>query len=339
MEKEVREDKSIIDIENIKKIIEDSRIYFLNKINIEELTFNIIGGEIFSTEPSYLNQIINIIKSTNFENKIIKIKAISSLLIKNIEDYSYFLKNIDFIGTSYDPNVKRFNSKNYEVWKKNILYCQNNNIKVFVNITMTKHIINKEKEILDELILNNHIYNFHFGYFVPYLDKTNLYLMPSFEESSNIYINVHKYLLELYINGLNELISYSPFDGMCNSIKENIINESTICEMLSSFNINTDGMVGTCDAFGGKKDINQQEIVGNIFNNSLLNISKSKEYKKLYFHTMKVNTICINCEFQKQCFGSCRILENFYDNTQSECFGFKKFWEYSKEYLRNNKNF
>jgi radical SAM protein with 4Fe4S-binding SPASM domain len=339
MEKNIRENEEIMDLKNVYKIIEDSSEYFKFKDSLEEITFDIFGGEIFTASPEYLNSIINKIKTTDFGNKRIVIKSISNLMNKNIEDYKNFLENVDLMATSYDISVKRFNSSNYEIWKKNVKFCQDNNIDLTVNVTLTKYIIDKEKEILDELFKNK-IFNIHLGYFVPFLTngESNVHLMPSFEDSSKMYINFHKYMLEKQKeNIVPENFQYSPLEGMVDCIINDTLNEQSICGMLTTLNIDTNGNVGMCDGFGGTKEIPEKDIMGNIFKQNIYDITNSSKYKKYYFNVMKVHPVCVNCEFQKHCYGSCRILETYYKPTDKECFGFKKFWEYTKEYTEKIK--
>jgi len=317
---EVREKLEYIPIKEIENKMIELKDYYLS-LN-KEVNFNFIGGEILSLDVNYLNELAEITQKLK-NNKVI-FSGISNLLIKNIKDYKNFLLQIERIGSSYDLSMKRFNKKSYELWKSNIKYCINLGLKPTINITISKNILGKSKEILEELV-NLGIRSFNFSSYIG-TRKEILNLMPRFHETSEFFIQVHKDILKIEKERKIK-INYSPLNSMIESIKRNKFDEHSGCEIFTSLNIDKNMNVTLCDA--DIPETNGFSLIGNLNDKSVFNLLKSKEYNKVYFTQLKIEPMCITCKYKKQCYGSCRINSKLYNpELDKDCWGFKKWWEY-----------
>lgn len=329
-----RRDKRHINENDLNEIKNKLIDYAKNKEDLENINVIIIGGEVLYLPKKYLEIVKEILidlknKINEIKNKSISFKLSSSLLIKNLEEYDFFISFFDDIAVSWDYNLSRFKNIKLSYLENNILYLQTHHKEkiISLNITVTKNIINKIDEIY-LLISKYEIKYYHLGFYVPSMDnKFNDILLPLFEETSNFYIDFYKKFKK-------EGVFISPVDSSINRLKYNKINENLVCEMLNLYSIDYNGKVFICPEKRGASI--QQDFSKNILTNNLYDIEKETGYQKERFKVLKINShMCLSCEFKKNCYNGCSILKNYYNEKQTDCWGFKKQWLFSKSILKN----
>lgn len=329
-----RLDKSHINENDLKEIIKKLIDYIKNKEDLENINVIIIGGEVLYLPKNYLEIVkenLNDLKQqvSKIKNKSISFKLSSSLLIKDLKDYDFFINFFDDYAISWDYNLSRFKNIKLIYLENNIEYLQKNYKEkiISLNITVTKNIIHKIDEIYS-LISKYNIKHYHLGFYVPSMDnKLNDVLLPEFEETSNFYIDFYKKFKK-------DDVFISPVDSSINRLKYNKSNENLVCEMLNLFSIDFNGKVFICPEKRGVSK--QQEFSKSILTNNLYDIEKESGYRKERFKVLKFDSnMCLSCEFKKNCYNGCSILKNYYNDKQTDCWGFKKQWLFSKSLLKN----
>lgn len=325
---EQRRNDNFISIDNIIKILENSKKFVLyNKFSV--LNFGIFGGEIFTLPPKYLNEVINTIteyRNLNYPDVEIKFKAISNFMTKNIDDYLQFLNRLDLIGTSYDIEVKRFNKHNFKLWEDNVKKLRDLNIDVVLNFTITKNILGKEQELFDYTFKELKLSKCHLGYFVPLKNNHTNALKPTHKEHSDFLIKYYDLYKDFKKQGNDILVS--PISNMENSLTSDFIDGGCVCEIYNSLNFDTNGDLALCTAVGGNKDFLDRNV-GNFFEvekpeKLLFSTEFKKQYKKAN------NDFCNDCEFKRVCKSGCGILSE-YGLEDGECWGYKNAWEHIKK--------
>lgn len=103
---------------------------FINQLNNFEGDILLFGGEV----TSHLYRMFDVIESNKINGKS-KISSVSTNLLILNDKLLEFYKSIKSISTSWNPN--RFNSIQYDVWKKNCKIISDNEIVHTIMITLT----------------------------------------------------------------------------------------------------------------------------------------------------------------------------------------------------------
>lgn len=318
IDKSLRANKEFLTLEKINEIFYKLEIYLLKYKNINNLNLTLIGGELLYLDINYLNSVMDCIDNLKKQLNIhISTGFATSLIKPKINDYMSLFKRIDFIYVSYDYEV-RFNKNTFDMFVENINILDKENIKMVLNVTVTKFILNKINEVFD-IIRTFPIKEINLSYFIP--EKKNDELLPKFDETSDFIINFYKI-------GIKEGYKIYPIESMKDSIKNKTPNLSTVCEIFNTFNINFNGDVHSCQLKGGLD--NQTNIPNILKPQSFNDINETVYFKKEFLRALKIDKMCQKCEYKDMCLGGCSILKEYQYLNEKECFGFKKIWDFTK---------
>lgn len=112
---------------------------FLDTLNNFDGELLLFGGE----STIYLDRMFDIIESNNLNGKS-KICSISTNLIILNDDLLGFYKTLRGVSTSWNPT--RFNSIQYEIWKKHCNILSDNDIGYIVMVTLTNDLFEMSAE-------------------------------------------------------------------------------------------------------------------------------------------------------------------------------------------------
>lgn len=144
-------------ISNINKVIE-----IIKKLDKKYDEIALIGGELFTELNENVKnkfiELLNVVIEYNPRKCYIMSSLLNeSSLIKDVIETFKNNKDILMINTSWDKAF-RFNEHNYEVWKKNIKFLEDNNIQIHYETILTEKMIqsflNDDQETLDILLKN-----------------------------------------------------------------------------------------------------------------------------------------------------------------------------------------
>lgn len=312
---------NVLFLESIEKIGKFLSI----KENNSDARIQVIGGEPLLLGSDFWNENIpkakEILNRYNIKNHL---KVATNLISKNIDCLLLF----DSVSTSWD--YERFpNSVVEKLWEKNVKELHNKNLKLSVEITITKKVINSSLEDLLLYFLNLGFYDIHFSQFIPRLwtDDTKE-LLPKNEEVANFLIKLSE--LKLKYKKIYPEISINPVDTLValleNKRMELECTDFTCPIHTGMLNIEFDGKVSGCtnDGCGGPN-----EFGSNLKEKELKEIYEESSIKQKIKEAKMPNKECLVCEDYDICNGGCSLVHRFWDG-KGECPSHKKFIKHIK---------
>lgn len=306
--------------DDLKRIVDF--INFQNEDDFINITFH--GGEPTMVGTTRLKEILdyfieNIKPEINY-----KFDIQTNLVILNKELIKIFKEYFQFIGISYDVNIRHVKGGNFEdIFFKNLQIIKDNNIEYNAIITLTQEVLNL-KPIKFYTFLKNNFKNVHIEKLTHDGEaiKNWKYIGVNNKEYSN-------YMIELFkiysIDNLNkEYFNISPFDALCQGfIKNTNYSCRGMCGNFFSFGPNY--FSGACTALnaGFKKDSTPKDIVVN-------NLKFVKEINA------KTKHICEGCDFITICGEGCPSGKNEIVDESGECRGSKELLRFIKDKLSNS---
>ncbi|MFX1357642.1 MAG: anaerobic sulfatase maturase [Promethearchaeota archaeon] len=255
------------------------------------------------------------------------------------DDWCEFFYNYKFlIGLSLD-GPKRIHDKyrkskgKKSVWQKVMNAADSmrkNKVEFNILCVVSRSNVNQVKELYDFFIENG----FYHLQFIPALEVYQNGKRASYSINSSQY---GRFLCEFFdlwskdpdktsIRLFNSIIAYHNKlpRGLC------VLEEKCADYLLVEYN----GDVYPCDFFAQK-----EERLGNLAELSLSEL-KNKRDNKFGLRKQKLSKECLNCDWLSLCNGGCIKDRIFPDNPHPDrsfyCEGYKKFFEYSKTWFREN---
>lgn len=144
------------------------------------------------------------------------------------------------------------------------------------------------------------------------------------------YVRFYKTLYDLWLKDYQrgEYMSISLFDNILLMLTDRMPNQ---CGMLGScsmqFVVEADGSVYPCDFY-----VLDEYCCGNIFENSVEEIGKSKSLQRFFEKRNKTGRCCVDCPFWGICRGGCKRQQGSY--LQGERCAYREFLEYAYPTMR-----
>jgi radical SAM protein with 4Fe4S-binding SPASM domain len=230
----------------------------------DEVHFELHGGEPFLAPVSTLKSIVSKIRATSL--KYMSIGATTNLVYKLKDDLLDFIVNdLDSIGTSWDAGIRFANVKQEELWRKNLQTLTDKNLKVVLNISVSRAVVEMDCEELIKFIRDTKCYKALFDRITPNGNANNhLELFPSNAEINDWYLRMHEATQKLdarkwFHNSILEDV-YAKFENSFSAC-------GTFCRDCEERNItlNADGSIGGCpnsapEEFFGHIDMSIEEL-------------------------------------------------------------------------------
>lgn len=316
--------------DNILKVAKDIKEH-MQKINYRHAEIHIVGGEPTMLGVDFYKEVIPLIRDIFKEiDFTYELMLITNLLSKDIVPIASFF---DRVTTSYEIKSRfvslkgTYKPKLEKEWLNNLKLLQDSGIEVGVTTAVTKPVIEKGANQLLDYFYNNGIKQIHFGFFIPEGDGlvNSLDMFPNFKDTSNFLIDSANWYIER--REFDENLWVNPFESMLSAVYNDEPLDDIVCPIISgALDINWDGNVATCLEAGGAKS---PEWLGNIYNDTIVNVTASKVFMSKVLQASKPQKICQTCEEYSVCKSGCSVLFKFYDpNLDSECPGFKSFIKY-----------
>lgn len=335
--------KEIISLEDIeiflKYLAKVAKVISTNHKTIKLINLQILGGEIFLIQDvDYYTKLFQmfydnhlIIKSYGLNYQL----EFTSNLTMNINNdlidlfslwFKKFDKNDILLNTSYEPDTNRFSTdKDLNIWKNNIKKFQDNNIKVGLNLVMTKGTLIELSKMTNRLklfnLFNSEIYINFFEHVQERNNSKNL--IPTYEE-------INKYIkIFASFKNLNKTFTGVIFDEDFLLEENNEVNHvfkptHGLIEIVTTL-INTKKLIDY-------KKVDENEI-NEIIKDNILMLDKMREQR-----IKNQNNVCLNCQFLSICQGGLNMKkeEQYYNNKKIgekdfQCNGLYQYREYLKK--------
>jgi radical SAM protein with 4Fe4S-binding SPASM domain len=247
----------------------------------------ITGGEAWLTGYDYIARCVEIIRR-NFAGA--KITMMTNLLGYD-KQIGNAIKELDIqVGTSFDPEIRRFNGCHKEfkkIWITKYREAKSDGFDLPVAFTITKHLLDFDVVRFAELLEIKSIV------LRPFLavgrGSANMELMVSLPEASDYTTEVKR--------AFSGDVTYAINDCKDDCFKNNYL-------------ITASGYVGSCEVWG---DINGNGIYGSI-NSTAEEIYYSPNRLNFISRRMFLITKCFGCEYINRCHGGCSCIRK-----QGEC--------------------
>ena len=290
---------NFMSIETAKRIVDE-----LFQQAEKRVTFLWHGGEpmlrgldFFAYVFDYQKQVF---KNSNIEYR----NAIQTNLTLFDEKWAVFLKEHKItISTSLD-GTRELHNKNrifsngqgsYDKLVDNIKLAQSYGIKTNALCVISQENLDCACDICSTL---NELNISHVG-FLPCFKKINdVVVYPSLKPSE--FGNFMIEMFDLYLSGIAkfDIREFEQIMKACFNKTTNTCSFSGECSKFIS--INSRGIITPCDTV----TIDEENILGNIFDESLKSIILSDKYKKLMF-SKKLSKQCLQCNYLKFCYNGC----------------------------------
>ncbi len=343
LEEEELSYKKIISLEEVEHFLiyleKVAKIISTDFPTIKLINLQILGGEIFLIQDvKYYEKLFEMFYKNH---KILKsyglnyqLEFTSNLTMKInpelIELFAKWFKIFDekniLLNTSYEPDTNRFSSpKDLEIWKNNIKIFQSKDIKVGLNLVMTK----------GSLLELSNIFN-----------RSNLFDLFNSEIYVNFFEHVQeragsKNLIPSYQERIKYIKTFASFKKMNKNFTGVIYDEEFLLEENNEVNHvfkPTHGKVEVVTTLINTKKlidyrtITEEEIKFIILDNiEMLNIMRNRRIENQ-------NNKCLECEFLKICQGGLNMKkeEQYFNNKEFndkdfQCNGLYQYRQYLKK--------
>lgn len=330
---------------NSKTMVDEQILFIANgivehmkSINYHRAEIHFVGGEPTMLGLDFFKKNIpifkDIVKKSGFDAEVMMISNLLS------DDILPIAQLFDRVTTSYEVDTRFVSLKGVykpileERWASKVKLLLNNKIDLGVTTAITKPVIKFGASNILNYFYNIGLKQIHFGFFIPEGDGliNQVKIFPEFQETSNFLIDSANWYLEK--RDIDKDLWVNPFESMLSAIHSNEPLDDIVCPIISgSIDINWDGNSASCLEKGGS---NQADWAGNIFNTSILNLTKTEKFMKEVLEASKPQKICRTCEEYSVCRSGCGVLFKFFDPVlDTECPGFKKFIRFVREKNEN----
>lgn len=293
--------------------LEDVKSYLLairENVGPKKAVFYIHGGETFLAPLNYLKEVNSLIRSIFNETDLIIVPQ-TNLLTNVDEDFLRFIKEEydNEMGISWDYGI-RFNESRRSLSEgrffENFQKVIDSGINAAISITVQKHLLEKDPI---ELVRQFHgAKSIDFELLTIFDQKTQ-----DLKVSNVQWAKYLKDIVEYYIANKTSW-SLPQIDLFTKSIKENKLYRCKCdCCNNRTFTLNPNGTVGLCPdnayfrPLGRSKEI--QKDWSAFEQAAVLKISERE--------AMKVNPVCLSCEFYDFCGGNCE--DSLFVEGEDEC--------------------
>jgi len=212
--------------------------------------------------------------------------------------------SLDGLEITHDKNrlFKTTHLGTFKTIKKNISSFKNDGIKLGIISVANKTITEKPKDIY--LFFKENGLNFKINELI--CSDINNYLYPSDDELFQFY----KEIFDLWISDTKEpILKINPFSNIISGFWYDSVSACTyLGNCHSYFSIETDGSVFPCGRFNHIEEFK----LGNIINNSWIEILESDNLTKIACRKKIITKICCSCKWLKMCWGGCSASSYYY---------------------------
>lgn len=316
---------------------------FLNSDHAKSIGYDfadihVIGGEPTMLGIDFYQETLPVVKkildSVGIKHKL---SIVSNLLTpESVDIVSLF----DQVSTSYEVDTRFVSWKGTpkrsleNMWGNNVKTLQHSGKNVALTMAITRPAIDLgAAEILDRF-LDESFTHIHLGFFIPSGDgRINAgQIAPTFSATSKFLIDA----TDWYLSKRDENISLfvNPIESLIESIYLNKPSDDIICPIIpGALDIDWNGETVTCIEAGGEIDMNS---LGNVFDDGISNILNSGKYIRERSRAIRPQKNCIGCSEIDVCQSACGILHKQWTG-KGECPGFKRFIEYVRHQVTENK--
>ena len=303
----------------------------LQNSNRSHAEIHIIGGEPTTLGLAYFAEAIPEfrakLKASNIHFEII---LVSNLLSEDSLNIAQFF---DKVCTSYEPETRFNKAKLLERWEIHVGDLLSNELSLGVTSAMTLPVINYGANQLLDYLYQLGLKQIHLGFFIPEGDGlVNIdTVFPQFSQTSNFLIEAAQWYFEKRDNDPD--LWLNPIESLLYSIHHEIPANDIVCPVHSgSIDIHWDGNTETCLEAGGATN---PQWLGNVFEESIKQVSSSKKFKKRTLNICRPKSICLQCDAYQLCKAGCSVLFKYWQPSDDECPGFKGFINYIKNQYDN----
>lgn len=297
--------RKIMSIEIMKRIIDDTLVMALGK----SITFGFQGGEPLIAPLSFYEAFVEYVNEKNIYNTLIQY-TIQTNGILLTETHAKFFKNNNFlVGLSLDGGEKI----------NNLFRLTENGIHTYAKVIDALNILKKYEIAFNILVVVTHqstpyikdIYNdlkqlgVMFLQFIPVLEPFNsIPFSMSYALTQEDYANYHIDLWDMYKHDRKqgEMVFIRYFDNLKSMINHQRVEQCGVSGMChAQIVVESDGTVYPCDFYS-----DSQHKLGNLLENTMSEIVKTKTMSDFIVQSLKVNQECIECKFYTLCRGGCK---------------------------------
>ena len=332
-----KDNTSVIDIERLRKFVGSMADYLYKNKKFPELDIVFHGGEPSLVKVEMLEEIYKIIAS-RFAHTRTKF-SIQTNLTRLSTELIEFVKNRlgGDIGTSYSPFLRFVGQPETEsLWYHNLEVCRQNNLKVYVVISLSKkYIESTDPSELIDILRSNEISGFHFE---PITKNGS-----ASENWSEIAADPKAYT-EWKADFAKKFIESGAYKEVQES--EIVRKAKTFLDgqfvgcgcrdcMLTVMTINADGTIGICP------NVSKDAVICNL-DDPFERFIESSARSAYITSERKRRHECLNCEYFQQCNGGCMQSPECYEGVEffkvleNSMKTNKEFYKFISEYERNS---
>lgn len=256
------------------------------------------GGEPMLAPVEDLMVVRDFLRSLDRE---ITLGMTTNLVYKLTDKKEEFIRSLDSVGTSWDPDIRFENHKQYQLWKENSIYLNNTlTNKMKINVSLSRTVL--ETNPADLLL-----FFIQMGFTTIAFDRITTDglaiindVIPSNKLVSNWYMRLH---YETERRGLRELINNIALEDVYAKFENGYMDRGTFlrkCEQ-TIFTINSDGSISGCpNAALTKRYATIDDSMESLF-------YKPKRIEIISEESIR-NENCYSCEIFDLCGSDCHLL-------------------------------
>lgn len=280
------------------------------------ITFAFQGGEPTIAGIQYFKRFVAYVNEKKKDVHHINYSIQTNGLLLNHEWYDFLYENNFLVGVSLDGFQENHddlrldvnNQKTHDIIMNHIKEMKNRNIQFNILTVLTSQLSKQAKQLFD-FYLQHDLNNIQIIPCLPeFGNKENIYAC-----SPKMYFHFYDELFKEWFKYLQEgrYISINYFESLILLFKG---IPPTQCGFLGycnmQFVIESDGSVYPCDFY-----CLDEYKVGNILENSILELAKSNVVKTFIKEKKTLSKLCTSCRYFKMCYGNCKRLSIcYYDN-------------------------
>lgn len=287
---------------NVERFNKESIVYWLKGLVkaypfIKDFEYAFHGGEPMLVPVSEMQEFMELSKDITPERSY----AIqSNLVFKLTEERVNFLKSLNYVGTSWDYDIRFDSKRSEEIWEDNVKTLVQEGINLHSTISMSRRLVNETKPI--DIIIKMHklgIKNILFERLTPSgTAKDNPEIFPNSRELNGYFLDMWNQSIENrtweFIHNLffeptaQTFLNRGPVDGArrCRGCEKQILT------------FNSDGTIGGC------ADGALENVFGTVHQDPMAVLGSKNRYKTIA-KEQEANPNCLDCDVYKYCYGDC----------------------------------
>lgn len=266
----------------------------------DHVHFELHGGEPFLADLDEIKEVVRVMRATNYPS--MSIGATTNLTYKLKDDMLEFMVNgIDHIGTSWDPDIRFGNQKQYDLWRSNLAKLIATGREVVLNVSVSKGVTQMDQEELIRFLASTGCYRVLFDRITPNGNANDhLSIFPTNAEINQWYLDMHAATERLgarkwFINSALEDV-YAKFENADSSC-------GTFCRDCEEKNItlNADGTIGGCPNSAPEEAFGHMDM-------TIAELFAAPKRIDVMAHERTRNDACFSCPVFAQCGSDCHRL-------------------------------